>query len=367
MKSNTSCEDFTASHTRCSTPAPHRAQRPLAFVVNGSFIRSRRRPPSPTRVTTHIEGFVARTSCYSCPAPSPPTSSPPSSLSSSPRATTALPCSAPAHPAGAAMYVQVRGRSRSSGALTRQGDRGDRGTGVVFRATGRWSAVRGWSRGHRKLALGLRGGDLGCFAAHSLALARILGFHTCRTRRAPAVLKNTTNPLTALEPPSSAPARSSSRSRGCAGNSRSRWPRPHLRLQIHVLKNDTDFRDAYGGVIAHRASPGRDRPAHIFDFAHAPRSSSRPSFRCARHPDAPAKEGPLRRSPAQLLPLSLRSRTRVRFSRSGAARNTMQNDLAAGPRFVALQSALDDLYAHTARVNRARAAFRLLADGARAS
>ncbi|KAJ6545992.1 hypothetical protein DFH09DRAFT_1367453, partial [Mycena vulgaris] len=32
-----------------------------AFVVNGSFIRPRRSPSSPTRGTTHTEGFVACT------------------------------------------------------------------------------------------------------------------------------------------------------------------------------------------------------------------------------------------------------------------------------------------------------------------
>ncbi|KAJ6547807.1 hypothetical protein DFH09DRAFT_1505788 [Mycena vulgaris] len=87
-------------------------------------------------------------------------------------------------------------------------------------------------------------------------------------------------------------------------------------------------------ILLRRASPVELAPAHIVDFAHAPRSSSRTSSpRCARHPDAPAQEGPPRCSPACLLPLSWRTKTRVWFPRSGAARTTKQNDLAPGPRF----------------------------------
>ncbi|KAJ6521280.1 hypothetical protein DFH09DRAFT_1097882 [Mycena vulgaris] len=185
---------------------------------------------------------------------------------------------------------------------------------------------RSGSQGHGKPVLGLWGASRwgsrmcpGCYwcvlpwgldpystltrhIARSLVLlARISGLHTYHTWRAPAVLKNITNPSTALEHPSSAPAQSSSCSRYCAETPRSRWPRPHLRLRLHALKNDPDLCDAYGIVTAHR-SPARSSsyqcycmgqatveiaPAHISDFASVPRSSSRSSSpRYARHSDA---------------------------------------------------------------------------------
>ncbi|KAJ6547730.1 hypothetical protein DFH09DRAFT_1320698 [Mycena vulgaris] len=176
--------------------------------------------------------------------------------------------------------------------------------------------------------------------ARSLALpAYIFGFQTCRTRRAPALLKNTTNPSTALERPSSAPRVP---------------PRAHAAAQ-----NDTDLRrDAYGVVIAHRASHGRDRGAQ---------SSRTSSPRCARHPDDPVQEGPPRRSPARLLPLSWRSRTRVHTvpeERSSANHKAKQPRRWLAFRRAAV-GARRTVCAYAARVKtRARAALRLLAGAA---
>ncbi|KAJ6547733.1 hypothetical protein DFH09DRAFT_1281731 [Mycena vulgaris] len=148
-----------------------------------------------------------------------------------------------------------------------------------------------------------------------------------------------------------------------AGNRRLRWPRPHRRLRIHVLKNDTDLRNAYSVAIAHRTSHGRDRaPTHISDFAHAPHSSSTP--RCARHPDAPAQEGPPRRSSARLRPLSWRSRTRVRSG--GAAQREPQSRTTSTLARVhrAAVGARRPVRAYASGVETpARAAFRLLAVG----
>ncbi|KAJ6521307.1 hypothetical protein DFH09DRAFT_1287225 [Mycena vulgaris] len=293
---------FQASRTRCCTPAPHRAQRPPAVVVNGSFIPPRRRPPSPTRGTTHIEGFATRTRRCARPAPPPPSAVPrpvvPAivfKLKPPSHDRTALPGSH--HPAGAAIHVQTRA-SRGGSGSSRDGKRAlmlGRGAGVVPRT-------------REAGAGGLRGGDPGCVAEHYEPLD---GVKTTLVRLRAILLALTLlrrNPAVAMAPPTS-------------------------RLRLHALKNDPDLRDAYGIVIAQvrRQAPVEIAPARISD-SQAPHSATSP---------------PLPREPP---PAELALEHPRTFRRSGASRTTKQNDLAAGPRIVALQSALDDLCAYAARV-----------------
>ncbi|KAJ6547741.1 hypothetical protein DFH09DRAFT_1281737 [Mycena vulgaris] len=223
------------------------------------------------------------------------------------------------------------------------------------------------SRGHGRAGAGAAGAEV----ARSLALpAYIFGFQTCRTRRAPALLKNTTNPSTALERPSSAP-RVPPRAHAAAQVAMTppTSPTSHTRPQERHgpaprclrRRHRTQVRRAPRAILfvlmpLRRASHGRDRGAQ---------SSRTSSPRCARHPDDPVQEGPPRRSPARLLPLSWRSRTRVHTvpeERSSANHKAKQprrwlafRRAAVGARRTPLNAVVARTVPHPHRSRRARA------------
>ncbi|KAJ6545991.1 hypothetical protein DFH09DRAFT_1321230 [Mycena vulgaris] len=190
--------------------------------------------------------------------------------------------------------------------------------------------------------------------ARSLALlARIFDFHTCRTRRAPAVFKNTTNPSTALERPSSAP-RDPPRAHAAAPEARGRDGPAHISDFAYTSSRATQTCAMGTASSSHRSGGkprSRSRSPHLRlrtrdalalkHLLYSIRTASRRSRARGTSPPLP------RAPPAEL---ALEDPRTVPEERRSA--NHKQNDLAPGPRFVALQSALDDL-----------AAFRLLAVG----
>ncbi|KAJ6521303.1 hypothetical protein DFH09DRAFT_223254 [Mycena vulgaris] len=276
MKSNTSYEDSKVSRTRCCTSAPHRAPAPAR-------LRELHPPTAKSGFAATWNRGLRRAHAPLCPPGAVPAHVVPA-IASNLKPHTADPrlpprlfsAGWPLHAQrGGGARVGVRRRCPVIAAIRRVGY-----------AKGSWGREAGGGssrcRSSSRARLGLRGfrtrghltddGDLGYVARCALPRPRThprpsYVSYPARARRP----QEHHEPSTALKLPSSASARSSSRSRCCAGNPRSRWPRTHLRRRIQALKNDTDLRDAYRVVIAQETSWSRSRPP-TSPTSHTPRA-----------------------------------------------------------------------------------------------